>query len=63
MGIGTILDAKRIRVLAFGSRKAEIVRRTLEDPIGPEVPATFLRGHSDLRIWLDRDAARFAVER
>lgn len=58
MGIATILDAKRIRVLAFGSRKAEIVRRTLEGPIGPEVPATFLRDHADLRIWLDRDAAR-----
>jgi len=58
MGIGTILDAKRIRVLAFGSRKAEIVRRALEGPIGPEVPATFLRTHADLRIWLDREAAR-----
>lgn len=57
MGIATILDAKRIRVLAFGSRKAEIVARALAGPIGPEVPASFLRGHSDLRVWLDRDAA------
>ncbi|MFN0007829.1 MAG: glucosamine-6-phosphate deaminase [Planctomycetota bacterium] len=58
MGIGTILDAKRIRVLAFGPRKAEIVRRALEGPIDPEVPASFLRDHADLRIWLDREAAR-----
>lgn len=58
MGIATILEAKRIRVLAFGSRKAEIVARALEGPIGPEVPASFLRGHADLRIWLDREAAR-----
>jgi glucosamine-6-phosphate deaminase len=58
MGIATILDAKRIRVLAFGSHKAGIVARALAGPIGPEIPASFLRGHSDLRIWLDRDAAR-----
>jgi len=58
MGIATILDAKRIRVLAFGSRKAAIVARALGGPIGPEVPASFLRGHADLRIWLDREAAR-----
>jgi glucosamine-6-phosphate deaminase len=58
IGIGTILEARRIRVLAFGSRKAGIVARALEGPVGPEVPASFLRGHPDLRIWLDREAAR-----
>ena len=57
MGIGTILEAKRIRVLAFGARKAGIVARALEGPIGPEIPASFLRGHADLRFWLDREAA------
>ena len=57
MGVATILAAKRLRVLAFGARKAAVVRRALEGPIGPEVPASFLRGHRDLRIWLDREAA------
>jgi glucosamine-6-phosphate deaminase len=57
MGIATILEARRIRVLAFGSRKAPIVRRALEGSIDAEVPASFLRGHPDLRIWLDPDAA------
>jgi len=57
MGVATILEARRLRVLAFGSRKAEIMKRVLEDAIGPEVPATFLREHRDLVLWLDREAA------
>lgn len=57
MGIATILEAKRLRVLAFGARKARVVARAFEGPIGPEVPATFLREHEDLEVWLDREAA------
>jgi len=56
MGVATILAAKRIRVLAFGARKAAVARRMFEDPIGPGLPATFLREHEDLVVWLDREA-------
>jgi glucosamine-6-phosphate deaminase len=58
MGVATILDARAVRVLAFGAGKAGILRRTLHDPIGPAVPATYLREHADVRIYADRDAAR-----
>jgi glucosamine-6-phosphate deaminase len=57
MGVATILDARRIRVLAFGAGKADIVARTLASPIGPELPATFLRVHTDVTLHLDREAA------
>jgi len=57
MGIATIFEARRLRVLALGAHKAEIVRRTLEGPIGPEIPATFLREHGDVELWIDRAAA------
>lgn len=57
MGVATILDARRIRVMAFGAGKAECVRRTFADPIGPELPATFLREHERLVSWLDAQAA------
>jgi glucosamine-6-phosphate deaminase len=56
MGVATILEARRVRVLAFGASKREVVRRALEDPIGPEMPATFLRGHPDVRLYVDRAA-------
>ena len=58
IGIATILDARRLRVLAFGAAKSAIVARALRGPIGPEVPASFLREHDDVVFWLDRDAAR-----
>jgi glucosamine-6-phosphate deaminase len=57
MGIATILEAKRLRVLAFGSAKAQVVAQAFERPIGPEVPATYVREHRDLEVWLDREAA------
>ena len=57
LGVADILDARAIRVLAFGAGKARIVQRMLEGPIGPECPASFLRGHPDLRLVLDEPAA------
>ena len=57
LGVADILDARAIRVLAFGAAKARIVQRMLEGPIGPECPASFLRGHRDLRLVLDEPAA------
>jgi glucosamine-6-phosphate deaminase len=57
MGIGTILDAKRIFLLAFGEHKARIVREAVEGPIGERVPASFLREHVDASFLLDAAAA------
>jgi glucosamine-6-phosphate deaminase len=57
MGVATMLNARAIRVLAFGARKAEIVRRTLVDPRSSACPSTFLRGHRDVTLMIDRDAA------
>jgi glucosamine-6-phosphate deaminase len=57
MGVATILAARRLRVLAFGAHKSNIVRRCLREPVGPELPATFLREHPDVVLWLDEAAA------
>jgi len=57
MGIETILQALKLRILAFGEHKAEIVRRTLQEEASPEVPATFLREHPDAVLWIDEPAA------
>jgi glucosamine-6-phosphate deaminase len=56
IGVATILDARRLRVLAFGRSKAAIVRRALHEPISNALPATFVREHQDLEVWLDREA-------
>lgn len=56
MGIATILEAKRIVLLCFGAKKAQILKAALEGPIAPTVPASFLREHRDVTIYADRDA-------
>lgn len=58
MGIGTILDARTIRVLAFGAGKAQIVQRALMGEPSAEVPASLLAGHRDVRFLLDPESAR-----
>ena len=46
MGVGTILEARKILLLAFGEGKAEIVARTIEGYANSTVPATFSAGAS-----------------
>lgn len=57
MGLGTILEARRLRVMAFGASKAAAVRAALLGPRRDEVPASHLRAHPDVELWLDVDAA------
>lgn len=58
MGIGTILEAKQILLLASGEGKAEIIRRTLEGEPDISVPATALQRHPNVTVLLDKAAAR-----
>ena len=56
MGMGTILRARRIVLLATGTSKAAAVRRLVHGPITPEVPASFLQLHGSAQIWVDEAA-------
>ena len=49
MGMGAILQAKRILLLA-GAEKAAIVRQAMEGPVTPRVPASLLQLHTDVTI-------------
>src|SRR5690606_8898892 len=57
MGVGTILDAKRIVLMAFGEGKAPVVAKAVEGPITPSVPATYLQEHPNAEVCLDEAAA------
>lgn len=57
LGIGTILEARRILLLARGSVKASAVRQALEGPVTALCPASALQLHPDVRVLLDPDAA------
>lgn len=58
MGIGTILEAKNILMLASGAKKAEIVAKCLEGPITSQVTASAIQLHrGEAVVVLDREAA------
>jgi len=55
--IPTLLRVPKLILTVPGNRKAGAVRRTLEDPITTDCPASILRTHPDVTIYLDRDSA------
>lgn len=57
MGVGTILEARRILMLAFGENKASIVAKVVEGEASPLIPATYLQRHADATLLLDAAAA------
>ena len=57
MGIGTIMKAKRIVLLAWGEGKAHIIKKTVEGVETDQVPATFLQQHSNTSFYIDEAAA------
>ncbi len=57
MGIGTIMKARKVIVLANGSGKAEIVKRAFTGPVVPQVPASVLQLHPHVTVVLDAEAA------
>lgn len=57
MGIGSIMKAKRILLIANGENKADAIQKTLEGPITPSVPASILQLHQDVTFIVDTAAA------
>ncbi len=57
MGIGTIMKARKVVVVANGQGKAEIVKKAFFGPVVPEVPASVLQLHPDVTVVLDDEAA------
>lgn len=63
MGIGTIMKAKKILLVANGRGKAEILYRTVAGPVTPQVPASILRFHPDVTIYADEEACSVLREK
>ncbi len=56
-GLGTILDARRLVMVARGALKARAVERALRGPVSPDNPASILQTHPDVTVLLDSAAA------
>ena len=58
LGIATLLEAKHLILLASGKSKAESVYEMLHAPKSEEMPATLLREHANLLVYLEKEAAK-----
>lgn len=57
MGMGTILKARRVYVVAWGEEKAGIVKAAVEGNVSDSVPASFLQTHDNADMVIDLGAA------
>ncbi len=57
MGVGTIMEARQVVLLAFGEHKASIVRKALEEPVTEAITASFLQEHPGAIFLIDQSAA------
>lgn len=53
MGVGTIMKAQRVFLMAWGDGKAGIITKTLEGQVTEQIPATFLQQHPNALVVLD----------
>lgn len=58
-GLGTIMEAKKLLLFAFGENKADAVRELVEGSVSAVWPATIIQMHPDVTVLLDQDAARY----
>ena len=59
MGLKSIMDAKKILILAVGANKADAVKGMLDGPVDPSLPASILQGHPDCTLIADEAAAAY----
>ena len=57
LGVGTILDAREIVLMASGAAKAQIVRDAWTGEVTERLPASWVRLHPRAHLYLDQDAA------
>jgi glucosamine-6-phosphate deaminase len=59
MGVGTICEARKIVIMAFGEHKAPVVQKAVEGPISDAIAASFLQQHPDTTFIVDEPAAGY----
>lgn len=57
MGIGSIMQAKRILIIALGENKADAIKQLIDGNVTPQCPASVLQFHTDVTLMIDKGAA------
>jgi glucosamine-6-phosphate deaminase len=61
VGIGTIMEARKVLLLATGVSKAEAVSAMLSGPVTPDLPASYLRLHPNVTLLADQEACAATI--
>ncbi len=54
MGVGSILKARRVIMMAWGEGKAAVIKKAVEGPVTDQIPSSFLQKHADCLVVLDQ---------
>jgi len=57
LGLQDFLDARFAIMIANGAKKADIIKKTMEEPINTNIPATLMRMHKNSLLMVDEEAA------
>ena len=56
IGLGTIMESRRVLLLASGTSKAAVLGRALNGPVSTDMPASVLQKHANVTVIADSDA-------
>lgn len=59
MGIGTMLSAAKIILMAWGEDKSAAIRQIVEEPVTPQCPASYFQKHDNVTLYTDKTGAEF----
>lgn len=62
LGLGTLMEAKKVILMANGANKSGVVQLLVESPVSNAFPASIMQQHADGHIWVDEDAAAKLVK-
>lgn len=57
MGVGSILKARKVFMMAWGEGKAGVIKKAVEGPVTDQIPSSFLQKHNDCLVVLDEAAS------
>lgn len=63
MSISQILKSRNIICLAFGKKKAQIIKSCFRDQVSPLFPASILQKHKNALLYLDKNSASLLLKR
>ena len=56
LGLGYLIEAKKVLLLANGTKKSEVIQQTVEGPITTSLPSSILQIHPEGFILIDKEA-------